>query len=303
MSSLLHQEVQELEVPDEVGAAEVQSIIFDEDWCELEDPDAGKKQNQLHLKRWTEEEQVGRTKGFWQRFSVFQIPDLIKFKGKAEARILLYLYRAARGYCYYAQSEKDLSFPIRVETIAENTGISVASVKRALRNLEKLRYLKKENNKCLDKAAKDYDSSADRRRGKKGKFGAGKITLLNPETGEVLQTRPGQYAICQDGGLKPYLTIPSDALKEGEIQKMKNAELAVYLTALRFTSLAQSEEVVVSKKQLRKISGLGKHAFNRGFKKLKSSKLISYSQGILTVNDPKTLKTTTMEVRSTGAAI
>jgi hypothetical protein len=226
-----------------------------------------------------EDEQLGRVKGFWQKFSVFQVPaDIVPFRGKAEARILLYLFMRARGFSYHSISQRDVCFVSRIETMAEKTSMTVRSVERGLANLAEQKLIYRANNR-----------TSDRRRGRDGHFLAATVTLLNSHTGEILQTCPNNYALCLKNNVKPYLTIPSIALDE--IFGMKKSSLvAVYLTTFLFASRFASETFSVYKQSLREASQMGRNAFNSAFKKLQQKNLLNYSRGILTIHDPATQK-------------
>lgn len=116
------------------------------------------------------------------------------------------------------------------------------------------------------------------------------MCLLNPETGEVLQTDPGQYGLLSSNSSDErfsFITIPKSSLDA--INRMELAcEKSVYIAALALVSKARNEVVAVDRQLWQQLAHLGRNAFGRGFKRCKNKKLFSYKRGILTLHDPLT---------------
>ena len=132
------------------------------------------------------------------------------------------------------------------------------------------------------------------RRNDAGKFGAGRVHLINPQTGKRLSTDPGRYGLLSSNVTDDYfsfITVPRPSLEE--IHTMKHAsEKAVYLAALCLVSKAMDECVFVDRSLWQELAHLGKNAFNRGVRYCIGRKLLSYRKHVLTLHDPQTGKPT-----------
>jgi hypothetical protein len=161
--------------------------------------------------------------------------------------------------------------PVRVDKLALKTGLSARSIERAFKRLES-----------------DHRISRVRPTTSRNRFLASRITLLDG-TGLPLQTSPRQFRVCRENGLTPFITMPKASLEAINAMALAS-EKAVYISAHALASRQKNECVYVDKVKWLILSGLAENAFNRGVKQCKAKKLLSYGNGVLTLNDPQTGK-------------
>jgi hypothetical protein len=219
---------------------------------------------------------------------------VLEYAGALPARFTLYLYARAQGVSYGACSDGDLAFSIRVETIAENTGMTHKQVYHCGEQLSKERRLWRRQ----------------ARAGKTGKFVGNVVVPLVMKPGRHLKTReredqkikdapafpqplqmaPGKPGLLSENGYHDYLTIP----RHLPVKQISRSGLGVLLAALEAISKGKTgtESVKITQEDLRKLSRLGVKAFRSGLKECLSKGLLSYKHKVLTVHDPETRKPT-----------
>jgi hypothetical protein len=219
------------------------------------------------------QEQQGKRPGIWVGYSRFEVPSFItEYGGQAEAHVLLLLYRRAAGTSYNSMTAADLTFTVRQDTLALNTGLTTRSVRNALVQLGKDKHIVRTRRKRSNKT-----------------YLASRVTLLDGD-GQPLQTSPQHYGVCRENKVKPFITMPKVCLEA--LHGMTPSQKGVYIAAHALASREKRESVYVAKEEWQILSGLAENAFNRGVKQCKSKGLLSYSSGVLTINDPQTRKPT-----------
>lgn len=215
------------------------------------------------------ENESGKPTGVWIGYSKFEIPEFVlRYYGEAPAHVLCLLYHRASGKSYHSTSEHDLSLSVREDTLASKSGLSTRSIERAFKQLES-----------------EHRIRRVRRKHPTGRFLASRVTLLDG-SGEPLQTSPQHYGLCRVSDLRPFITMPRASLDV--LNGMTPSQKATYISALALASRQKRESVFVDKQAWFIESGLGENAFGAAVAVCKRRKLLTYSNGVLTLNDPQT---------------
>ena len=215
------------------------------------------------------ENQSGKPTGIWVGYSKFEIPEyVIQYEGQGVAHVLCLLFHRASGKSYHSTSEHDLALTVREDSLALKSGLSTRSIERALAQLESDRRIRRV-----------------RRKHPSGRFLASRITLLD-DSAQALQTSPQRYGLCRANDLRPFITMPRACLDV--LSGMTPSQKATYISALALASREKRESVFVDKPEWFICSRLGENAFGAAVAHCKRRKLLTYSNGVLTLNDPQT---------------
>ena len=208
--------------------------------------------------------QSGKPAGVWTRYSKLQAFRSIRsLRGRASVSVYLYILNLASNRSKRSNTVGDLKLRIKVDTIADRTGLTERTVRRALDELE----------------GKFIARTAGRR--------ADTIWFLNPDSpGETLQTSPGNWDLLSAQGINSYVVFPKDSLPV--IYRLNVTETAVYVTVMDLVTVEQDEVLWISRRQLQEQSGLGREGFRSGLDGCKEKHLFRHSKnGVLEVFDPK----------------
>jgi len=219
------------------------------------------------------QEHAGRPSGLWSGFSCFQFPNgLLPYANSPVMHVALHLYRLASGAAYRAfDSGLDVSFRVRVQTLARMTGLPIRTIKAALHRLEQDKWIERKPQTTA-----------------RGRFAATKIYLLDPRSGRRLETSQ-RYGLLSSNKYFPFITIPKDALWAIDSMRGVGAK-AVYAAALAVASEQEHEIVAVKRSRWLEMSNVSRNTFASGLKYCTRKGLLAYRRGILTLNDPRTGK-------------
>jgi hypothetical protein len=198
---------------------------------------------------------------------------VVAFKGESESLVLIYFYERAAAVSFYSEKEILIEIKVKVETVAERTGLGVRTVCRSIETLEAAG--------CIRVVRPRPDAVTGRR-------SINVYLLLHGETKEPLMSRPKVYGICHQNFEKPYITVHKEILKT--VRQMTKPGRACYLAALSVASLKLRTSFGITREQWKTETLLGKNGFNIGVSECKRRKLLTYRRSLLTLNDPVTGK-------------
>jgi len=189
---------------------------------------------------------------------VFRVPGFVlSYCGTTPAHTALMLASQAQGHSYHTASEHNVVVKAAIRAKAVRSNLSYKAVQSSFLRLEK-----------------DGLICRTKRRTPKGRHAATSISFTD------------KFRHKDD-----FILIPLESLNA--IDGMENAaEKAVYVAALYLATKGLAETVYVKKQEWRKLSGLGKNAFNRGVKYCATKRLLTFASDVLTVNDASTGKPT-----------
>ena len=213
----------------------------------------------------------------WGKLEQFQVPrqlfvnDTLSLSPKA-TKMLMFLYLKAKGR--YKQLQRYPSGDQTISTVASHKEISlkIGCSRNTLTSVAK------------ELAAGRWIEAPAQRRTKRGELGTNEYFLLNPVTGQRLQTLP----------VKPYLIVPACIVRKQEmhwsLRSMGRSDVALYATLLFRANQARKNTFPNNHALLLRMSGLTrgtKGSYSQAIESLQSKGLITVDEDI-TLCDPIT---------------